>query len=153
MEADDLLRAEGPEVGRGSGHDAKAEGNVGHGVDEYTLMGRGTLRQTTHTSLAGVRGGEERGGEERRRDLEDVVAVKEGELSGGLEPDFVARMLGEDVEGRHVELELARLGELAHGRTEGDELLRRRGRERNGGQEKGEGGEIRREDEEDRSRV
>ena len=45
--------------------------------------------------------------------LDDVAAVEEGHLAVGLNPDLVARVLREDGEGRDVEAELARLGELA----------------------------------------
>lgn len=55
--------------------------------------------------------------------LDDVAAVQEGHLAVGLDPDLVARVLGQDRQRRDVQPELARLGELAEADAEGDELL------------------------------
>lgn len=55
--------------------------------------------------------------------LDDVAAVQEGHLAVGLDPDLVARVLGQDRQRGDVQPELARLGELAEADAEGDELL------------------------------
>jgi hypothetical protein len=45
--------------------------------------------------------------------LEDVSSVQKGHLAVGLDPDLVAGVGGNDGQGRDVQAELARLGELA----------------------------------------
>ena len=45
--------------------------------------------------------------------LDDVSAVEERHSSIFLDPDLIARVLGDDGQGGDVEAEFARLGELA----------------------------------------
>lgn len=52
-----------------------------------------------------------------------MVAVEEGHLGGGFEPDLVAGVGGEEVEGVDGEVELAAVGELADGGAEGEEAV------------------------------
>lgn len=67
------------------------EGDVGHGVDDHTLVLRRVLRYPTEVGL------------------DDVVSVQEGELSVRLDPDLELCVLSQPVERGHRELELSRL--------------------------------------------
>lgn len=55
--------------------------------------------------------------------LDDIAAVQKRHLAVGLDPDLVARVLGEDGQRGNVQAELARLGELAEANAERGELF------------------------------
>lgn len=79
----------------GPGSDAKPKRHVGHGEDDDAIAGFDVV------------------GDAAEAGLEDGVAVEEGHLGGGLEPDLVAGMGSKEVKGMDGETEGAMVGELA----------------------------------------
>lgn len=75
-----------------------------HGVDDDTLVLGAVLTPAADMSL------------------QDIAAVQEGHFAVGLDPDLVAGVRRDGIEGGNVQAELAGLGELANAGTEREQI-------------------------------
>lgn len=100
-EADNSGGIQPPGLGGAARGDTESQGSIVHAVDDDTLVFGTVLGPATDVRLDGV------------------AAIQEGHRSVLLDPDLVARMLGNDGQRGDVHSELARLGELAKTGTEG----------------------------------
>lgn len=89
----------------GAGSDPEAEREVGHRKDDDAVTGADALRDA---------------GKAR---FENRIAIEEGHLGGGLEPDLTPSVGSEQVEGLDGEAKGAALCELAEAGAEGDEAV------------------------------
>jgi hypothetical protein len=94
-EAHDARGVQPPGLGGAPRRDAEAERGVLHVDDDDALQARAVLGVAADVGL------------------DDVGPVQERLLAVGLDPDLVARVLGQHRERRDGQPELARLGELA----------------------------------------
>lgn len=107
MEDDNICRRGLATVHRAAAGETEAHGHVGHIVnDDAGALGR-ILRDAAQAGL------------------EHVVAVEEAHLGRGLDPDLVARVAGDVVEGGDVEVEVLVVGELAEADAQRREVVAR----------------------------
>ena len=94
-EAYNTGRVESPALGSASSADSAAQRDVVHGVDDEALVLGAVLRVSANVGL------------------DNVSAVEKGHDSIGADPELMSCVLGKDGEGRDVDAEFARFGELA----------------------------------------
>ena len=93
-----------PTIQRGLGGDTETQRHVGHGEDDNPVTGSDVFGEFPESAL------------------QDMVAVQEGHLGLGLEPDLVLGVGGEQVEGLDGEVEAAAVGVFPDAGAEGDQV-------------------------------